>query len=129
MPRSPPVSTIFSMPEMRVRPHMEKFGDFVSNMPLTTKYRIWPIYPDIRFLKMPLIVEVDGVHWHTKKLQRRKDVAKDECYMGEGFYVVRVTDTAVNRDMENFIKAFGLFVEEITNERFDNPRVWHYPSG
>lgn len=119
------VPTRYSMPELRMRTRLGQWK-YVTNEPFPTKYRYWPVYPDVRFLEFPMVIEVNGVHWHTKKTVMKKDAAKYECYLGEGYYIFVVSDLAVNTDLENVYKALCRFIDEAKGEEFGNPRILRF---
>ena len=104
-------------------------GRYVTNKAFKTKFTYYPFYPDLRFLDIPLICEVDGIKWHYQKGKKKieKDKAKNECYVGEGFYVFRVTDKALYKDVENIISDLDGYIGMILNEQCRKPRVRYYP--
>jgi len=103
---------------------------YVTNQQFVTKFRYWGLYPDGRSIipEIPLIWEVDGVRWHSSIKRQKKDAANNECYVGEGYYVYRVTDKAVLKDTENVICDFEEYIKEILNERGRNPRIRKFPT-
>lgn len=94
---------------------------YVSCEAFQTKFRVYPIYPDINFINMPMVVEVKGVHWHKSKTQVKKDKAKVECYLGEGKYVYECSDLDLKKNLEKVKLDFKRFVEEARNEKFEQP--------
>lgn len=94
---------------------------YVTSEPFKTKFRVYPIYPDIRFINIPLIVEVKGVYWHKSRRQVKKDAAKVECYLAEGFYVYEVTDLDLKKNLERVRWDFDKFVEKARRNNFKHP--------
>ena len=119
------IPTRYSMPELRMRTKLGQWH-YITNEPFPTRYRYWPVYPDVLFLDFPLIIEVNGIHWHSKKAARKKDAAKYECYLGEGYYVFVVSDLAVNTDLDNVYKALCHVIDEAKGEEFGNPHVYRF---
>lgn len=96
---------------------------YMSNEAFHTRFRNYPVFPDVKFLSIPLIVEVKGVRWHSSKRMKKKDASKEACYVGEGFYCFTVTDTLLFENLKYVITRFKEFVEEMKRENFENPRI------
>lgn len=94
---------------------------YVTNEAFFTKFRVYPIYPDVRFISIPVVVEVKGVHWHKSKTQIKKDKAKVECYLGEKYYYYDCTDVDLKKSLEEVRLDFKRFVEEARRNKFEHP--------
>ncbi len=110
---------------MRFALHKAKLdiGNFVTNEPFQTKFVPWLYYPDIRYLTFPLIIEVNGIIFHSGAKKIKKDTARAECLVGMGYYVYVVTDTDVNEHMEKVIKDLEHYIEVIRDEQYGTPKV------
>ena len=64
---------------------------FSSQEWIKTKYRIYSFRVDF-LVDGDLVLEIQGRHWHSKKRQRRKDVAKMNCLLGEGYRYLELWD-------------------------------------
>ena len=94
---------------------------YVSCETFFTKFRVYPIYPDVRFINIPVVVEVKGVHWHKRKRQIAKDKAKIECYLGEGFFVYECSDLDLKVHLERVKWDFQKFIEGARRDKFGKP--------
>jgi len=123
---SPP--TEFSQPEIRFIEKVIKVSTtepFVTHAEFRTKYRYYPFYPDVTFLHIPLLCEVDGIRWHKRtKRQMAKDDAKNACYIGEGKYTFRVTDKTLISYLSHVVDRFKWFMKIMKEEKYGNPRVY-----
>lgn len=113
-------------------PLLEEFGfgkgRYVTNDAFKTRFTYYPFYPDFRLLDIPLIVEVDGIKWHYQKGKKKieKDLAKNECYIGEGYFVFRATDKIIEKEIEIVISELRDYIKVIMNGK-EQPRVKFCP--
>jgi len=69
------------------------FSDFKQN-----KY-IQGYYPDILFEDDRVIVECDGVFWHSRENSKKGDQRRDSILSGLGFTVLHFTDEEIKKDV------------------------------
>lgn len=84
--------------------------DFIHNI------RLGRYFPDFMSDQRMMIIEVDGVHWHTKPDHIERDRKKDNFYRLMGYKVSRITDLAI-------INTPDLVQKELKILLGDNPNV------
>lgn len=63
----------------------------------TPQKSIGPFIVDFAFESHRLAVECDGVYWHNRPEQKKKDTNKDKYLRGHGWEVVRFSELDINR--------------------------------
>lgn len=63
-------------------------------------------YPDFKFEKQKLIVEIDGDYWHNNPKAIKRDTYKNKIWEENGWTVVRYTGKQVNNEFEKVKDSF-----------------------
>lgn len=57
--------------------------------------------PDFHSKKRKIIIEVDGIYWHSKEENKKRDKAKDSYYKKMGYEVYRFKDIDIVKDIDS----------------------------
>jgi very-short-patch-repair endonuclease len=63
-------------------------------------------YPDFKFEKQKLIVEIDGEYWHNNPKAIKRDSYKNKIWEENGWTVIRYTGKQVNNEFEKVKDSF-----------------------
>lgn len=63
-------------------------------------------YPDFKFEKQKLIVEIDGDYWHNNPEVIKRDSYKNKIWQENGWTVIRYTGKQVNNEFEKVKDSF-----------------------
>lgn len=63
-------------------------------------------YPDFKFEKQKLIVEIDGDYWHNNPKAIERDTYKNKIWEENGWTVIRYTGKQVNNEFEKVKDSF-----------------------
>jgi very-short-patch-repair endonuclease len=96
-------------PEMAMRRILEHLRvSFKSQVPIKTRFREWPFIVDF-LVENRLVIEVQGVYWHSKKRRSEKDEIKRNCLIETGYQFLEFTDEELKKDpesVETFVRKY-----------------------
>ncbi len=69
------------------------------------QHRVGPYFADFYFPHNNLILEVDGLDFHNSESQTRHDRLRDKYMNENGYCVIRVTGSIVNKNPSGVINA------------------------
>jgi len=98
-----------TLPEKLLKEEMEREGlKFVSQFPVRSGFIIDFAFPDKR-----IGVEVDGVHWHSSKKQRRRDKFREYILDRGGWKIIRFWENEIYEDAKKCVEKIKKFSKEV----------------
>ena len=70
--------------------------------------KIGPFFVDFYLPDQNIIIECDGIHWHTKPEVIKRDIRKNQQLQNDGFKLFRFTDKEIKQDIDRCIKKIGI---------------------
>ena len=74
-------------------------SDFINGQ------RLGNYVPDFHSPERKIVIEVDGIYWHSMDKAIKRDIEKDKYYQSLGYKIFRITDLDVNKYMKPLLEG------------------------
>jgi len=78
--------------ELSLRSSLDALG-----IPYLAEHRIGPYLADIFLPRQRLVIEADGIYWHSLAAVRKRDVKRDEDMKRWGYAILRVSEKQIKK--------------------------------
>ncbi len=71
-------------------------------------------FPDFLLPKLKVVIECDGIYWHSKLSVRRRDRRKDRAFEKAGYKVIRISSEEVVKNPEKVLQQLKALLKRKT---------------